>query len=91
MLLGMFGLGAAYTVIARQTSGYTLAIGEGIRMRVGYGAVKSFLYNDCSFSLLASCLFCGWKGELCIEEWETGIGAVECVEGCGSMWRSMEG
>ena len=44
MLLGMFSVGVPYSVIVRQTPGYTLAIGEGIRMPVGYGAVKSFFF-----------------------------------------------
>ena len=77
MLLSMFSVGLPCSVIVRQTPGDTLAIGEGIRMRVGYGAVKLFLCNKCFFSLLAF-LLCGRTGGI-------------CVEGGGTMWRLIEG
>ena len=70
ILPGKFGLGAAYSGIVRQTSGYTPVIGKGESDAKKLRNLKSFLFNDCFFSSLA-CSLCGRIGGI-------------CVEGCGS-------
>ena len=50
MLLGMFCLGAAYTVIdSTNLRAYTCDRWRRSRMQVGYGVWRVFLCNDCSF------------------------------------------